>query len=212
MKILVSAGPTRENIDPVRFISNRSSGKMGYAIASASMNAGHETTLVSGPVAIPQPPGVQVFFVESAAQMACEIRRLAPCADIIIMAAAVSDYRPAEESRSDSKIKKKSERIVLTFEKTEDILAELGKNKKDGQILVGFAAETEDIIENALKKIKFKNLDWIIANDVSKKNIGFDSGINEVAMIYKDGQILHFPEMDKKLLGKEILSVIIARL
>lgn len=207
IKILISAGPTREHIDPVRFISNRSSGKMGYALAKAAVDAGHEVVLVSGPVKISPPKSVELIKVESAAEMTREIRGRAKEANIVIMAAAVADYRPA--APSPEKIKKTDDSLTLQLERTEDILASLG-NARDGDspMLVGFAAETENLLGNARAKLERKNLDWIIANDVSRSDAGFASNLNEVIMISKDGREISIPLMDKKSLAKKMIEII----
>ncbi len=208
MKVLISAGATRERIDPVRFISNRSSGKMGYALAEAALAAGHDVFLVSGPASISPPDGVTLTRVETAAEMFCEIRKLASKADLIIMAAAVADYKPIKSSVSNQKIKKDSSRIVITLEKTRDILAEIGKKKSKTQIIVGFAAETEKLLANAKKKLQEKNLDWIIANDVSQKDIGFDSDFNAVVMLSRDGKKINLLKDSKKKLAVKIFKII----
>ncbi len=208
MNILISAGPTREKIDPVRFISNRSSGKMGYAIAEAAVKKGHKVTLVSGPVNISAPRHVKMIKTESARDMVREIRKIAPKADLIIMAAAVSDYTPVKSSIKNRKIKKNSKNMTVTLKATEDILASLGRNKRANQILVGFAAETEDLLKNAAGKLEKKNLDWIIANDVSQKGIGFDSDYNEVVMISKDGLEIKIPKESKKNIAKKIIGIV----
>lgn len=204
MKILISAGPTREKIDPVRFISNYSSGKMGYALAEAASKKGHTVTLVSGPVALIPPKSVKTVLVESAAEMACEVRRFAKSADLIIMTAAVADYTPANFAKD--KIKKKQAVMTIKLKKTEDILDRLGKDKKKGQILVGFAAETSDLINNAESKLQRKNLDWIVANQVGKKDRGFSSDNNAATLISRSGKKVKFPLQSKKSLAEKILS------
>jgi phosphopantothenoylcysteine decarboxylase/phosphopantothenate--cysteine ligase len=206
MRFLISAGPTREKIDPVRFISNRSSGKMGYALAEAALKAGHEVSLVSGPVNLPRPEGAEFVKVESAEEMAREIKRLFHNADITIMAAAVADYRPS--TVSSQKIKKTDGRLILEFERTEDILASLGQLKEPGKTLVGFAAETQDLIDNTKDKLKRKNLDWIIANDVSKADRGFASDQNAVTMISSKGEKTELPLAGKKELAEKIISIL----
>ena len=206
MKVLITAGPTREKIDPVRFISNFSSGKMGYALAEAASKEGHKVTLVSGPVSLVPPKFVKTVQVESAAEMACEIRRFAKSADLIIMVAAVADYTPVNFAKD--KIKKKQSIFSIKLKKTEDILATLGKNKKKGQILVGFAAETSDLIKNAESKLEKKNLDWIVANKVGKKDRGFTSDNNAATLLSKDGKRLSFPLQSKTSLAKKILKVV----
>ncbi|OGV52883.1 MAG: hypothetical protein A2017_17130 [Lentisphaerae bacterium GWF2_44_16] len=206
MKFLISAGPTREKIDPVRFITNYSSGKMGYALAGAAADAGHETILVSGPVCLEAPRNVTLISVETAAEMAAEIKKVSDSSDIIIMAAAVADYRPIKVHSE--KMKKGSGNITLELERTEDILASLGKIKHPGQILAGFAAETNKLLENALKKLNEKNLDWIIANEVGGKNSGFMSDENSVTMLSADGEKIVLPLENKKSLAVKIISVL----
>lgn len=206
MKILISAGPTREKIDPVRFISNRSSGKMGYALAEAAAKAGHEVALVSGPVSLSCPDRVKIINVESAEEMANEIKSHFADADITIMAAAVADYKPV--SASSQKIKKTEDGLLLELERTEDILASLGKAKRPGKILVGFAAETQDLLENAQNKLKNKNLDWIIANDVSRQDRGFASENNAATMISSKGEKIELPLSAKKEMAEKIIAII----
>jgi len=202
-KILITAGPTRERIDPVRFISNRSSGKMGYALAKAAEKSGNNVTLISGPVDLRPPDGIKLILVESAEEMTCEVRKSAKFADIIIMAAAVADYRPKDPSSS--KIKKSDSDMVIELERTTDILGELGKDKRD-KILIGFAAETENVIKNAEEKLKRKNLDWIIANDVSRSDAGFQADTNEVTMISRKGEVIKLPLQKKEKLAELILK------
>jgi phosphopantothenoylcysteine decarboxylase/phosphopantothenate--cysteine ligase len=210
MKILISAGPTRERIDAVRFLSNRSSGKMGYALARAARQAGLETTLVSGPVSLSVPEGVRLISVESAAEMAEAIHAEAGNADIVIMAAAVADYRPVKTVAN--KMKKQSGNLVLELERTEDILKSLGQKKKAGHILVGFAAETDDVIAYAKSKLDKKNLDWIVANDVSRADRGFASDQNAVTMISRNGKQIDIPLADKDEVACKILEVIKAHI
>ena len=182
---LISAGPTVEDIDPVRFLSNRSSGKMGYALAEAALRRGAEVHLVSGPVSLPCPKGVHIYNVRSALEMKERIEALYEQADCTIMAAAVADYRVKETS--DRKIKKGEGDFELTLVRNPDILAELGKNKKG--ILVGFAAETEQLKENALKKLEAKNLDLIVANDVKRSDAGFGVDTNKALIFSKEGSL-----------------------
>ena len=208
MRILISAGPTREAIDPVRFISNRSTGRMGYALAEAAVAAGHLVDLVSGPVALQAPPGLNSFeAVVSAADMAESMKRLATHADMVIMCAAVADYRPV--TVASSKIKKSDGNMSIELERTEDILATLGKLKRPGQILVGFAAETESLLENASGKMLRKNLDWIVANDVGRKDRGFGSDNNAVTLLARDGRRFDLPLQSKREIASSILSCII---
>ena len=209
--ILITAGPTRERIDPVRFISNRSSGKMGYALAKAAYNMNWEVTLISGPVNLPPPEGVTLINIESAEEMACEVRKLAKFADIIIMAAAVADYRPVKTESS--KIKKGKGNLILELERTTDILAELRSSQSQIELkkdltLVGFAAETENLINNAQDKLNRKKLDWIIANDVSRTDTGFQSDNNEVTMLSKHGDKIKLPRQSKEKIAEIILKTI----
>jgi len=205
IKILVTAGPTRESIDPVRFISNHSSGKMGYAIASEAHRRGGDVILISGKTCLKKPYGIKFYPVNSAANMLDEVLEKASNADIIIMAAAVADYTPAEVQSQ--KIKKKSEDFVINQKKTDDILKNLQKISEK-KFIVGFAAETENIIENARKKLIEKGSDMIIANDVSQRDRGFYSEKNEVAILTKDENILKIPLMSKENLAKIIWDVI----
>jgi phosphopantothenoylcysteine decarboxylase / phosphopantothenate---cysteine ligase len=210
MKILITAGPTREKIDTVRFISNRSTGKMGYALAHSALKADHEVTLISGPVALVVEEGIELVSIESAAEMACEVRKYANFADIIIMSAAVADYRPVNPI--DGKLKKSDGNLIIELERTEDILASLGQNNPNNVCLVGFAAETSHLLENALEKLKNKNLDWIIANDVSMPDRGFGADDNAVIMIARNGEKIVIPLQDKRVLADRILSEIFKRL
>lgn len=183
-KILITAGPTREVIDPVRFISNYSSGKMGYSLARAAAYRGAEVTLISGPTELTAPLGVKVKNIETAAEMKNEVFKEFDDSDITIMAAAVADYRPKKISQE--KIKKSESDFELKLERTTDILFELGKKKKTSQLLIGFAAESQNLIENAHKKLKKKQADYIIANDISNKDIAFGSDENRVTIISKE--------------------------
>ena len=186
MKVLVTAGPTHEYIDPVRYIGNPSSGKMGYAIARAAWYRGAEVTLVSGPVSIPRPEGVRVIDVVSAEQMYEACINASPEMDIIIKAAAVGDFRAEKETKQKLK-RKEGESLTVTFVQNRDIAAELGRIKKEGQMLIGFAAETEDLIANAKKKMIAKNLDMIACNDVLASNSGFKSDTNTLMITINDG-------------------------
>ncbi len=204
--ILVTAGPTREALDPVRFISNRSSGKMGYAIAESALNRGAEVILITGPTNITPPDRAKLINVESALQMYDAVMKNSSQADVIIMSAAVSDYRPKEFSKQ--KIKRDNQEITLILEENPDILAELGKNKKDGQIVIGFSMETENLLENSIKKLKKKNVDFIIANDLSKEGAGFGTDTNIVTIISADGKIKELPLMSKHDVANAILDLV----
>ena len=207
MKLLISAGPTREAIDPVRFITNHSSGKMGYALAAAALENGWEVTLVSGPVTLDPPEGLAEFVpVISAAEMAEAVKSRFPRMDGAILCAAVADYRPI--SFSNSKIKKTDDDLVLHLERTEDILLALGRMKRADQLLTGFAAETDDLAENALKKLRKKNLDWIAANLVGVPGKGFQADQNEITLYGRNGEVIPLPLTDKKVLAKQMISAI----
>lgn len=208
MRVLISAGPTQEAIDPVRYITNRSSGRMGYALAEAALAAGHQVTLVSGPVQIPLPIGLfKVIHVVSAAEMCEAMLCESVTADVVIMTAAVADYRP--KAAAMQKMKKQSEDLVLTLERTIDILAALGERKSSGQILVGFAAETHDLEMYALEKLKRKNLDWIAANVVGLPDRGFGDAENAVTLFSADGRRIVLPLMSKNKLAEEILEYVL---
>lgn len=202
-RLLVTAGPTREEIDPVRYLTNYSSGKMGYAIAAAASRRGAEVVLVSGPSQLSSPEGVKLVSVVSAQQMRGAVVDRFPNVDVVVKAAAVADYRPL--SRCDQKMKKGRAELVLELEKTTDILADLGK-QKNTQILVGFAAETENLLEHATAKMKNKNLDMIVANDVSSVDVGFHVDDNIVQFLYPDGRIEKLDIMSKEAVADELLN------
>jgi len=206
LKCLISAGPTREWIDPVRFISNPSSGKMGYALAKEARDMGFDVCLVSGPVELPKPIGIEVIDVESALSMKQVIDEKFNLYDWVIMTAAVCDHRP--KSRNKIKIPKDQFPENLLMARNPDILKELGEKKRENQVLVGFAAETHMVLESAHKKLKQKKLDWIVANDVSKTNQGFSSDQNEVTLINSDGQENQISRADKSVIAKAILHAI----
>ena len=208
LRVLVTAGGTREAIDPVRYIGNRSSGKMGYAIAEAAAARGAEVTLISGPVALPVPGGVQRIAVESAHQMREAVLNAFPDTDIVIKAAAVADYRP--ETAEAQKIKKAANSLTLVLTKNPDILAELGQLKQS-QFLVGFAAETQELVAHATEKLRKKNLDMLVANDVTLSGAGFEADTNIVKILTPDGAIEELPQMSKQELGRLILDRILVR-
>ncbi len=205
--MLVTAGPTVERIDPVRYITNRSSGKMGYAIAEAARDRGAEVTLVSGPVSLKAPEGVKVVSVESSAQLCDAVLAAGATADVVIQAAAPADFRPVRAS--DEKIKKDGAGMTLLLENTTDIAAELGRRKRPGQILVAFAAETENVLENARGKLLRKNADMVVANDVSRADAGFGVDTNAVTLITRDGQ-RQLPLMSKRAAADGILDGVAA--
>lgn len=204
LNILVTAAGTREPIDPVRYIGNRSSGKMGYAIAEAARDLGANVTLISGPSALPPLAGVNFFKVESARDMRRLVLENFPESQIVIKAAAVADYRV--KNVVDHKIKKNDEELTLVLEKNPDILKELGQKKQKGQVLVGFAAETQNLIQYAQSKLEKKNLDMIVANDVSKPQAGFNVDTNLIKLLKRDGSIEELPLMSKKDLAYIILN------
>jgi len=205
LKILVTAGPTTEYIDPVRYITNRSSGKMGYALARAALQRGAKVVLISGPTALKPPAGVIHCPVKTAEEMRQAVFDHRDGCHVIIKAAAVSDYRPKKTAQQ--KVKKGAEALALDMVKNPDILALLGQTKKDHPcILVGFAAETQNLLENAQKKIAAKNLDMIVANDVSRTDAGFGTDTNAVKIIYADGRVENSPLMGKIAVAHLILD------
>lgn len=201
--VLISAGPTQEAMDPVRFISNHSSGKQGYAIAKAAKAMGANVILVSGPVQLEKIEGIQTIDVTSALDMFEAIKQNADKADYIIMAAAVSDYRP--ENIAEHKIKKSDDTIEMTFVKNPDILAYLGQHKTKKQIICGFAMETQDLDKNAKEKLEKKNCDMLIANNLFVSGAGFQTDTNIVSLLTKDS-IEHLPKLSKEELGQKILE------
>ena len=208
--VLVTAGPTREELDPMRFLSNHSSGKMGYAIARAAAERGAKVHLVAGPTALPTPSGVELRRVASALDMHAAVMALAPACSIIVKAAAVADYRPSR--RQAQKIKKGGEaHLTLELERNPDILAELGR-LPGKRLLVGFAAETERLLEHARRKLQEKNLDLIVANDLTAEGAGFAVDTNLVQLIYRDGTVEDLPQMSKDQLARQLLDRIAARL
>ena len=203
-KVLVTAGPTRERMDPVRYMTNDSSGKMGYAIAQAAQERGAEVTLVTGPVALTPPDGVTVKRIESTCQLYDTVTALAPEQDLVIQAAAPADYRFSHTS--DQKMKKQGgSGLTLTLVENPDIAAAIGKDKKPGQIFVGFAAETENLIENAKSKLDKKNLDLVVANDVTQPGAGFNVDTNIAALITHE-RVLELPLQSKRALADRILT------
>lgn len=208
IKALVTAGPTYEAIDPVRYIGNHSSGKMGFALAERLAELGAEVHLITGPVYLStKHPDIRISRVVSAAEMNAACSNIAADCQLIIMAAAIADYRPA--SVNNSKIKKTAEALLLELEATEDVLAGLGKNKKSGQILVGFALETDQELENAKKKLINKNLDLIVLNSLNDKGAGFGVDTNKVTIISKDGKVWTSATKSKKEIAGEIIQQIL---
>lgn len=208
-KILVTAGPTHEDLDPVRFLSNRSTGKMGYALARVARRRGAAVCLVSGPSALPPPPGVERLMVRSALEMQEVLMEHFSQIDALLMAAAVSDYRPT--SFMGRKIKRQGEEILLKLNHNPDILQELGK-QKTRQLLVGFAAETDDLKAHARDKLRRKNLDLIVANEINRPDSGFAVDTNEVTLIRRDGQMLSLPLLPKEEVAERVLDWVAAML
>ena len=206
-KILITAGPTQESIDPVRYITNHSTGKMGYAIAKAAANRGANVILISGPTNLPVPHHVTLINVITAKEMFEAVKKEYENSDIIIKAAAVADYRP--KNYSDEKIKKKDEEINIELEKTDDILKYLGENKKEGQKLIGFSMETTNVVENSKKKLLKKNLDMIVANNLKEQGAGFGTDTNLVTFI-TNKEVKKLSLMSKEKVGDELFNEILS--
>ena len=204
--VLITAGPTREDIDPVRFLTNRSSGKMGYALAEAALRRGARTILVSGPTDLPVPEGAEWVPVRSTEEMRRAVTERASAATVIVMAAAVADYRPA--AAMTQKIRRAEKGLTLELEPTPDILAELGRQKKN-HILVGFAAETNRMAENARTKLTSKGADMIVANDVTQEGAGFDADTNIVTLFLRDAPEIPLPKMSKFEVANRILDQVL---
>ena len=206
MKFVVTAGPTREPLDPVRYLSNRSSGKMGYALAAAACEARHEVTLISGPVALAAPSGAEIVRVTTGEEMfAAASRQFGEC-DVFIMCAAVCDYRPMQYAPQ--KLKKERAPFSLALEPTRDLLASLTSTPHNC-FVVGFAAETQALTENAARKLTEKNCDLIVANDVSRTDVGMDADENEVAIFFKNGGRKKLPRAKKTELARTLLKIIL---
>ncbi len=207
-KVVVTAGPTRERIDPVRYLTNFSSGKMGYAMATAARDLGADVTLVSGPVDLPEPTGMTVVQVESAEDMLQAVLSVYEQSDLAIKTAAVADYRP--KNAMNQKMKKQEGDSVIELERTTDILKTLGE-KKTHQLLIGFAAETNDVLHYAQGKLQKKNADYIVANDVSQTDRGFGTDENTVTLVGHGGYVKSFPSLQKEALAKQLLLHILER-
>lgn len=202
-RVLVTAGPTREPIDPVRFVSNPSTGTTGFALAAEAVRRGADVTLVSGPSTLDTPAGVRRVNVQTAEEMRQAVLERAD-ADVVLMSAAVADYRP--RSPSDRKIKKDGESLTLEFERTGDILRELGEMDRPGQVRVGFALETHDGLENARRKLEEKHLDWIVLNAPNEPGAGFGGDTNRVTLLGREGAEVNLPVLDKRRVAEEILD------
>ena len=207
-KVLITAGPTQSNIDPVRFITNKSTGKMGYAIAEEARDRGAEVILVSGPTILEKPYGIKVIDVTTNEDMKNEVLSYYEDSDIVIKSAAVADYKAKEYSIE--KIKKSEGDLVLSFERDNDILKILGDNKKN-QILVGFAAESSNLLNNAKNKLDKKNLDYIVANDITSVDTGFGSDNNKVIILSKEGEEIYLDKMSKREVASKIFETILRK-
>jgi phosphopantothenoylcysteine decarboxylase/phosphopantothenate--cysteine ligase len=205
VRFVVTAGPTREAIDPVRFISNRSSGKMGYAIAEAALARGNEVTLISGPASIAAPRGMQLVSITTSDELYDAVHRAVRACDVLVMCAAVSDYKPAAPAKR--KMKKRKTPFALKLIPTRDVLASLPK-KNRRYLVVGFAAETHDLKINAQKKLRRKNCDLIVANDVSRRDAGMESDENEVIIFFRNGESQKIWRTSKKNIARELVKII----
>lgn len=206
--VLVTAGPTREKIDPVRYITNHASGKMGYAIAEAARDRGAQVVLVSGPTTLPRPEGVRFIAVESVQEMFDAVMAELPASDIVVKAAAVSDYRP--KTVHEHKMKKGDGPLVLELEKAPDILKTIGE-RKDKQFVVGFAAETQDVLRHAQAKLERKNLDMIVANNVLTEGAGMGSDTNIVTLLTRDGEVLALEKLSKRAVADKLFDAVLRK-
>jgi phosphopantothenoylcysteine decarboxylase/phosphopantothenate--cysteine ligase len=205
VRFLVTAGPTQEPIDPVRYISNRSSGKMGYAIAEAALDAGHDVILISGPVDLTPPRAAKSVLVSTSDEMFDAVHRHADECDVCILCAAVADYKPANVSPI--KIKKRDERFSLELIRTRDILDSLARQPHPQFLLVGFAAETDHVEENAAQKLREKKCDIIVANDVSSAKSGMESDANEVTILFRNGERQRISRAPKNVIARELVKI-----
>jgi len=205
VRFVITAGPTREAIDPVRFLSNRSSGKMGYAIAEAAVAAGHDVRLISGPVNLLPPQGVKTISITSSDDLYREVHQVTGNCDVLVMSAAVSDYRPRR--RAAKKLKKRNRSFALQLVPTRDILGSLPKRNRQF-LLVGFAAETHDLKLHALRKLKRKNCDMIVANDVSRSDVGMESDVNAVTIFLRSGEMKTISLTSKKIIARKLVKII----
>jgi phosphopantothenoylcysteine decarboxylase/phosphopantothenate--cysteine ligase len=207
-RFLITVGATREEIDPVRFISNRSSGRMGFALAEAALRRGGKVTLVAGTTSVNPPADARVVRALSAAEMSRAVEQEMANHSVFIGAAAIADYRPAQ--RAEQKIKKSEDQITLTLERTPDVLSQVAASRQNGMLVIGFAAETENVLENARDKLQRKNLDAIVANDVTREGSGFDSATNAITIITKDrNDAVELPLLSKREAADRILDVIV---
>ena len=204
MRFLITAGPTREPIDPVRYLSNRSSGKMGYAIAEAALEAGHGVVLISGPVNLDPPRGAHFISILTSDEMCNAVHRAVRDCDALVMCAAVADYKP--QKFLTTKVKKRDENLSLELVPTRDILGSL-QNKDRHLLVVGFAAETNDLEANAQKKLHAKHCDIIVANDVSSSDSGMESDENEVIILFRNGETKKISRAPKKIIARELVKI-----
>ncbi|HEV3244199.1 MAG TPA: phosphopantothenoylcysteine decarboxylase [Chthoniobacterales bacterium] len=204
MRFLLTAGPTREPIDPVRYLSNRSSGKMGYAIAEAAIQAGHDVVLISGPVDVDPPRGADLISISTSDEMFDAVHKRVRECDVLVMCAAVADYKPRQVSKN--KIKKRDANLSLELVPTRDILASLPKQDRP-YLVVGFAAETENIEANAQRKLQEKNCDVVVANDVSRPDSGIESDENEVTILLRAGKMKTISRAPKKIVARELIKI-----
>lgn len=207
-RFLITVGATREEIDPVRFISNRSSGRMGFALAEAALQRGAEVTVVSGITTVAPPAGVRIVPALSAEDMAHAVAKEAANASVFVGAAAIADYRPAQ--RAAEKIKKSQETLTLALERTPDVLSQVAAARSNGMLVVGFAAETENVVDNAIQKLKSKDLDAIVANDVTRSDAGFDTTTNAITIITKNSDPIALPVMSKREAANRVLDAIVS--
>jgi phosphopantothenoylcysteine decarboxylase/phosphopantothenate--cysteine ligase len=205
-RVVVTAGPTREPIDPVRVVSNRSSGKMGYRVAEAAWERGADVVLISGPTALPPPIGVALRLIDSTRDLEAAVRAELPAADVLVMAAAPADYRPS--SPSDSKRSRVEGALAIPMEPTEDILGSTRENRKDGSVMVGFALETGDALAKGLAKLERKDLDLIVVNDAMEPGAGFEKDTNRVALLGRDGSRKILPLQSKREVAEAILDIV----
>ena len=206
-RLLITVGATREEIDPVRFISNRSSGRMGFALAEAALKRGADVTVVAGVTTATVPYGVRIVNALSAEEMSQAVTRESAGASVFIGAAAIADYRPVQ--RAEQKIKKSDDSITLTLERTPDVLSQVAASRTNGMLVIGFAAETENVVENAREKLRAKKLDAIVANDVTRQDSGFDSATNAITIITRDDNPIALPVLSKRKAADRILDVIV---
>jgi len=207
-RFLITVGATREEIDPVRFISNRSSGRMGFALAAAALKRGGDVTVVAGTTTVDPPAGVKIVKALSAEEMSQAVARESAGASVFIGAAAIADYRPAQ--RAEQKIKKSQDAITLTHERTPDVLSQVAAARSNGLLVIGFAAETENVVDNAREKLRSKKLDAIVANDVTRADSGFDSATNAITIITRDEEdAIELPVMSKSEAADRILDVVL---